>query len=207
MVLSDANKILAAIRNTHLCDKYHVNESVLLIDSNDKSQIAVINSFENMDYAKLFRNELIETLKVTCCCGEDCACGEACACASEEKSAPCPCNCTNNASTVLFNKVQSCSNFTEREKATLLVFNEAEDFNKFNHVYNGSTDLFKKHRVLSRIVCSLPENVNFVLCVFTFGNLEECIEFSDDPLFFERMKQCCVMDSTFCNKVVMENVN
>jgi hypothetical protein len=52
----------------------------------------------------------------------------------------------------------------------------------------------------------LPENSNFILVIHTFGALEDCIEFSNDPLLSERMKQCTCVDSTFFNKFVMEMV-
>ena len=137
-----------------------------------------------------------------CPCGPNCACAPDCKCVSSDSG----CSKEGDSSIILFTKAQSCSNITERERAMFLIFQETDDWNKWNQVYNKSIDLFKKYHVISRNVYTLPTDSSKILVTHSFGNLKECIQMSEDQDLFDRMKQCCI-ESSFAKKMVMEIIN
>lgn len=202
----DLNKFMKVFHSLQdIRDKYHVNDVEILRSMTDSS-MTVLMQFSNMDMATAMKNdpEFLSRMKLVC------ACGEKCACASQNSDLnECKCDCASESSETsltIFSKVQSCSNVTIKEKATLLVFQEADDFNKWNQVYGRSDDLFKKHSVVSRSVFSMPKNSKLLLVIYTFENIQDCVNMSKDSVLADRMAECCIMDSNFFDKIVMENV-
>ena len=217
--VEDANKFVAVyLQGQYVRDKFACIDNEILRSPEDPNSIATIQCFNSLDDAIGLRNDPDFLLRMqmagvvgACACGPNCSCGPDCSCVSGDSSdaSECKCGCSKEGDTsiMLFTKAQSCSNITEKERSMLLIFQETEDYNKWNQVYNKSIDLFKKYHVISRHVYTLPADTSKILVVHTFSNLKDCIEMSEDQDLFVRMQQCCKMESSFAKKVVFEIIN
>ena len=217
--VEDFNKFVAVHRQGQdVRDNFACIDNETLRSHDDPNSIATIHCFNNLENALGFRNDPDFMLRLqlagvinACPCGPNCACGPDCKCVSNGEnsdSSECKCGCSkeDDTSIILFTKAQSCSNITERERAMLLIFQETDDWNKWNQVYNKSIDLFKKYHVISRNVYTLPTDSSKILVTHSFGNLKDCIQMSEDQDLLDRMKQCCI-ESSFSKKMVMEIIN
>ena len=197
-------------------DRHQVLDHQVLKMPEDKNMTFVLYSFGNIENASNFKNdpELIERMKSggvngSCACGDNCDCGYSkCPCEDVEEKVHCECNCGGGGTKlVIFTKVHSCPNITVKENASFLMFQEVNDYNHWMKVYTSSTDIFETHNVISRTVYTLPDNTNFVLVVFTYANINSCLEMATDPIFAEKLEKTAVRNSTFAKKFALEHVN